>query len=79
MKILHLSHAMVWGGNEQQLIDLIAELENLNTYNTIFCFEESAINKYCLKNKVNRTAIIFFILKYKKLTGYMLFSDKDPK
>ena len=57
MKILHLSHAMVWGGNEQQLIDLIVELENLNTYNTIFCFEESAINKYCLKNKIKRISI----------------------
>ena len=57
MKILHLSHAMVWGGNEQQLIDLIPELENLNTNNIIFCFKESAINKYCLKNKIKQISI----------------------
>jgi len=57
MKILHLSHAMVWGGNEQQLIDLIEELEKLNSHNTVFCFEESAINKYCLKNKIKQISI----------------------
>ena len=57
MKILHLSHAMVWGGNEQQLIDLIPELENLNTDNIIFCFEESAMNKYCLKNNIKQISI----------------------
>tara|TARA_B100001057_G_C22795712_1_gene929549 strand:- start:644 stop:1723 length:1080 start_codon:yes stop_codon:yes gene_type:complete len=48
---------MVWGGNEQQLIDLIEELEKLNSHNTVFCFEESAINKYCLKNKIKQISI----------------------
>ena len=48
---------MVWGGNEQQLIDLIEELEKLNSYNTVFCFEESVINKYCLKNKIKQISI----------------------
>ena len=51
MKILHLSHAMIWGGNEQQLVDLIPALEKQNIDNTVFCFEKSAIKDYCSKYK----------------------------
>ena len=57
MKILHLSHAMVWGGNEQQLVDLIPELENLGITNTIFCFKKSAIYQYCLNNNIKYISI----------------------
>tara|TARA_B100001741_G_C16535693_1_gene591788 strand:+ start:850 stop:1956 length:1107 start_codon:yes stop_codon:yes gene_type:complete len=57
MKILHLSHAMVWGGNEQQLIDLIPELENLGITNTVFCFKKSAMYQYCLKNNIRHISI----------------------
>jgi len=57
MKILHLSHAMIWGGNEQQLVDLIPALEKQNIDNTVFCFEKSAIKDYCSKHKINYISI----------------------
>ena len=62
IKVLHLSHAMVWGGNEQQLVDLIPAIEYHNVFNTIFCFENSEIHKYSLENKLN------FIATKKKST-----------
>ena len=48
---------MVWGGNEQQLVDLIPELENLGITNTIFCFKKSAIYQYCLNNNIKYISI----------------------
>lgn len=50
MKILHLSGAMVWGGNEQQLTDLIVNLDGEGIESMIFCFINSPIEKYAKEN-----------------------------
>jgi glycosyltransferase involved in cell wall biosynthesis len=53
MNILHLSGAMVWGGNEQQLTDLIKNLNGEAITSTIFCFIGSPIEKYAKENGVH--------------------------
>ncbi len=63
MKILHLTGAIGWGGNEQQLIHLINELNKWNIESTIFGVENSVIHNYskklsfqficCKDNKLN--------------------------
>lgn len=52
MKILHLSGAMVWGGNEQQLTDLIVNLNKEGIASMIFCFVNSPIEKYAKENGI---------------------------
>ncbi|MBJ7879348.1 glycosyltransferase family 4 protein [Gelidibacter salicanalis] len=52
MKILHVSGASVWGGNEQQLFDLIYGLNKLHIENVIFCFENSAIEERAIQNTI---------------------------
>jgi glycosyltransferase involved in cell wall biosynthesis len=52
MKILHLSGAMVWGGNEQQLTDLIVNLNKEGIASMIFCFINSPIEKYAKENGI---------------------------
>ncbi len=66
MKILHISGAKGWGGNEQQMIDLIPELTNLGVNNFVFGVENSQLQKECgmkniffvaaRKNKLNKFA-----------------------
>jgi len=46
MKIVHLTSATSWGGNEQQLIYLITELNKIGVINYIFCVENSALHKF---------------------------------
>lgn len=53
MNIIHISGARSWGGNEQQLIDLIPELENLGVQNTIFGVPGTPLAHYCIKNNIN--------------------------
>lgn len=43
MTVLHISGAQVWGGNEQQLIYLISELDVLGVQQKIFCFKDSPL------------------------------------
>lgn len=43
MKILHISGARSWGGNEQQLVDLIPELNKLNVESIVFGMEGSPL------------------------------------
>ncbi len=63
IKILHLSTAMDWGGNEQVLVDLIAQLELYETQNWVLCHKDSPIEKYCLANGLRH-------LSYKKVKAY---------
>jgi len=65
MKILHLSGARSWGGNEQQLSDIIPELEKLGIENFVFGVENSPLHNY-YKN----TSTIFICCKEKKLNKF---------
>ncbi|OYX82541.1 MAG: hypothetical protein B7Y83_14450, partial [Flavobacteriales bacterium 32-34-25] len=47
MKILHISGAKGWGGNEQQMMDLIPELNNLGIENIVMGVQDSLLQKEC--------------------------------
>ena len=47
MKILHVSGARGWGGNEQQLIDFIPELEKLGSEHVVFGVSGSILHNRC--------------------------------
>lgn len=53
MKILHISGAKVWGGNEQQMIDLIPELTKLGVENIVFGVENSQLQKECVSKHIS--------------------------
>lgn len=52
MVILHVSGATAWGGNEQQLIDIIPALENLDITNLVFGVKDSILHKKCIENHI---------------------------
>ncbi len=52
MKILHLSGAKSWGGNEQQLLLLINELKTKKTQNIILGVKNTILEKECKNNKI---------------------------
>lgn len=64
MKVLHVSGARSWGGNEQQLADLIPELKKLQIDNIIFGIRDSPLHKH-FKN----TSLTFLTGKEKKISG----------
>lgn len=64
MKILHVSGARSWGGNEQQLADLIPELNKLQVENLIFGIEGTPLHKH-----FEASSTKFLTGKEKKLTG----------
>lgn len=45
MKVLHVSGARSWGGNEQQLMYLIDELDKLGVEQVLFCYKETPLEK----------------------------------
>jgi len=47
MKILHVSGAGSWGGNEQQLVTIVPEMNKLNVKNIVFCVKDSVLHKKC--------------------------------
>ena len=53
MKILHVSGARVWGGNEQQLILNINELNKLESENYIFGINNSPLSIVANENNIN--------------------------
>ena len=57
MKILHLSGAYVWGGNENQLVHLIKSM-NGDVENIIFCFKGSPIEKYAIENDIAYRSVL---------------------
>jgi len=69
MKVLHLSGATSWGGNEQQLVDAIFGLEKLNITNIIYCFINSPLENYAIKHH----------LIYKSVSKSKLFTYKYTK
>jgi len=69
MKILHISGAKGWGGNEQQMIYCIPELEKLGCENVVFGVRNSKLEKECLLKN-----IAFIPTKGKKLKNLKNFS-----
>lgn len=70
MNILHLSGSTGWGGNEQQLVDLVYGLEKIHVSNILFCFEDSPLEIYAIENNLNYYSIPkvkAYSLKYAKL------------
>lgn len=65
MKVVHVSGAKSWGGNEQQLIDLIPELEKLNASNIVFGVGNSPLDKECRKKNIP-----FVVCKKSKLNKF---------
>jgi len=53
MKILHITGARSWGGNEQQLLDTCIEFKRLNINHSIYCYKNSQIEKQALKNNID--------------------------
>lgn len=53
MKVLHISGAKGWGGNEQQLIYCIPELNKIGVENTVFAIEDSTLGQKCLSNGIS--------------------------
>lgn len=47
MKILHISGAKSWGGNEQQLLNTLVELNKQDTVNYIFGMRDSILEQRC--------------------------------
>ncbi|WP_026729267.1 glycosyltransferase family 4 protein [Flavobacterium denitrificans] len=52
MKILHISGAKAWGGNEQQLIYSIPELNKLEIENVVFGIKDTVLEKLCVENNI---------------------------
>lgn len=65
MKILHISGAKGWGGNEQQMVDLIPELTNLSVNNIVFGVENSQLQKECESKNIS-----FVLAKKDKLNKF---------
>ena len=65
MKILHISGANGWGGNEQQIIYIVPQLNELNVQNIVFGMHNSVLEHECKK-----VAIEFIGVKTRKLNKY---------
>lgn len=65
MKVLHISGATSWGGNEQQLMDIIPALEKVNVHNLVFGVKDSPLHKKCVENSIS-----FVFTEKKKLNKF---------
>jgi glycosyltransferase involved in cell wall biosynthesis len=81
MNILHLSGSTGWGGNEQQLVDLVYGLEKIHVSNTLFCFKDSSLEIYAKENNIKYYSIPkvkAYALKYAKfLNNYVKKHQPD--
>lgn len=50
--VLHISGSSAWGGNEQQLLDIIPALEKSKVRNVIFGLKNSPLHKKCEKYNI---------------------------
>ena len=69
MKVLHVSGARSWGGNEQQLIYLIDELDKLGVEQKIFCFTGTPLFEEVKNHPVEILAMDYrkpYTLAYRK-------------
>ena len=65
MKILHISGAKGWGGNEQQIIYILPMLNALGIQNIVCGLKNSVLESECQKN-----GIIFIPFQNKKLKSF---------
>ena len=70
MRVLHVSGAKGWGGNEQQLLDMIPELQNIGVANYIYGLDNSI-----LRLKAKDFEIPFLIAKAAKLNKFVNYKD----
>jgi L-malate glycosyltransferase len=52
MRVIHISGARSWGGNEQQLGDIIPSLNDLGVENFVFGVSNTPLHSYCSKNNI---------------------------
>lgn len=52
MKVLHISGARSWGGNEQQLLYLVEELQKYPVSQKLFCFKDSPLMERMKENSI---------------------------
>lgn len=52
MKVIHINGSGSWGGNEQQLADLIPELEKLGVKNLVMGRPSAPLQKYCIEKNI---------------------------
>lgn len=57
MRVLHVSGATSWGGNEQQLLYLVEELQKHQVTQLLFCFENTPLYHKTLQLPVAITAV----------------------
>ena len=65
MKVLHVSGARKWGGNEQQLVYLVEELERKGVDQYLFGYEKSVLATR-LEDSAIRRLLIPYVKPYKK-------------
>lgn len=65
MKILHISGAKGWGGNEQQIIYIVPKLNELKVENIVY-----GINNSILQNECNKLNIPFIGVTTRKLNKF---------
>ena len=73
MKILHISGAKGWGGNEQQIVYILPKLSALGVENVVCGLKNSVLEKEC-KNK-GIEFIPFVKSKLKKIANYKQLSE----
>lgn len=66
LKVLHISGARSWGGNEQQLVDLIYELNLQNVENLVLGVGGSPLDNACKQNNIK-----FISVKKNKLNKFV--------
>lgn len=52
MKVLHISGAKGWGGNEQQMMHILPELEKLGVNNFVLGIKDSILHQQCVERKI---------------------------
>ncbi len=72
MKILHISGAKGWGGNEQQIIYIVPQLNDLNVQNIVFGIHNSVLEMECRKIKIPFIGVR--TKKLNKFSNYNLLS-----
>ncbi|WP_300438810.1 glycosyltransferase family 4 protein [Christiangramia sp.] len=60
MTVLHISGARSWGGNEQQLINLMDELPKYDVVQKLFCFSGTPLEKEAKLHEVELLSVPFF-------------------
>lgn len=68
MKILHISGSKSWGGNEQQLIYCIPELNKISIENIVLGIENTVLENQCIENNIS-----FIKVKGKKINNFSNF------